>query len=495
MKKTITKFDWLAAQQCLGMAWYAFRADPSPPDDAERFRMEQGQEVGALARTLYPDGVLVPPGTVERAAGITRRCIADSVNTIFEAAFDAAPFVTRADILKRLDGGWHVMEVKSSFSDTSSVADLVDDLAYTVMVLRRSELRIVKASLLLLSRDYRFGDGPDRLFEVVDKTPEVLARVAAFNAIADSYARALFDEQPPAPRLTSVCRDCAVFGDECLGAGLAHTVLEIPSLHYKNFQQLAAQGIVDMSRVPDDLKLNERQQRVVKSAASGELCVEADLGAALEAIVWACYYLDFETAATVLPLCVGQGCHQQVLTQFSIHHWDRIGGELHHTEFLADATRDCQRDLAETLIRDLGQHGSIIVYTSFEKTRITALQGLFPDLAQPLQSILNRLVDLHPIIADHVYHPDFRGSFSIKKVLPALVSDLSYEGLPIRDGEMAVTQFARMARGEIVGDDIETTRRQLLEYCKVDTLAMVRLHEKLLELASSTHRVVGGASN
>ena len=495
MKNTITKSDWLAAQQCLGMAWYAFRADPSPPAEADRFRMEQGQEVGSLARKRYPDGVLVPPGAIERAAGITRRCIADGVNTIFEAAFDAAPFVTRADILKRSNGGWHVVEVKSSFSDTSSIADLVDDLAYTVMVVQRSGLPIVQASLLLLSREYRFGDGPDRLFDVIDKTHEVLERAAEFDAVAISHATALFDEAPPSPKLASICRECAVFGDQCLGAGLTHTVLEIPSLHYKKLQQLAAQGIVDIAQFPDDLKLNDRQQRAVKSSVSGQMVVETALGEALEVINWPCYYLDFETVNSVLPLYMGQGCHQQVLTQFSIHHWDRIGGELHHTEFLADATRDCQRDLAETLIRDLGQHGSIIVYTSFEKTRITALQGLFPDLAQPLQSILNRLVDLHPIIADHVYHPDFRGSFSIKKVLPALVSDLSYEGLPIRDGEMAVTQFARMARGEIVGDDIETTRRQLLEYCKVDTLAMVRLHEKLLELASSTHRVVGGASN
>jgi predicted RecB family nuclease len=495
VKKTITKSDWLAAQKCLGMAWYAFRADPSPPDEAGLFRMQQGQEVGSLARKLYPDGVLVPPGTVERAAGITRRCIADSVNTIFEAAFDTAPFVTRADILKRSSGGWHVMEVKSSFSDTSSMADLVDDLAYTVMVLRRSGLRIVQASLLLLSREYRFGGGPERLFEVVDKTREVLKLAAEFDAVAVSHATALFDQAPPSPKLASVCRECAVFGDQCLGAGLAHTVLEIPGLHYKKLQQLSADGVVDMLQVPDDLKLNGRQQRAVKSSTSGQVVVETALGKALEVINWPYYYLDFETVATVLPLYADQGCHQQVLTQFSIHHRNRIDGELRQGEYLADAMKDCQRELAGRLIDDLGQHGSIMVYTGFEKTRIKGLQDLFPDLAQPLQAILDRLVDLHPIIADHVYHPEFRGSFSIKKVLPALVSDLSYEGLPIRDGEMAVTQFARMARGEIVGDEIETTRRQLLEYCKVDTLAMVRLHEKLHEMASSTQRPVRSTSN
>jgi hypothetical protein len=179
------------------MAWHAFRADPSLPDEAALFRMQQGQEVGGLARTLYADGVLVPPGAIERAGGITRQFMADGVGTIFEAAFDAAPFAARADILKRLKGGWHVMEVKSSFSDTSRIADLIDDLAYTVMVAQRWGIRVVKASLLLLSRAYRFGDAPGQLFEIIDTSDEALARAREFDAAANSCASALFRDEPP----------------------------------------------------------------------------------------------------------------------------------------------------------------------------------------------------------------------------------------------------------------------------------------------------------
>jgi hypothetical protein len=446
--------------------------------------MRQGQEIGALACKLYSSGVLVMPKNGEPATAVTQQLIAQRVETIFEAAFSTGPFVAKADILRRADGAWHVLEVKSSFSDTVSLDHLVDDLAYTVMVLKRSRLRIGKASLVLLSRQYRFGDGPERLFETVDVTGNVLARAAEFDAAADGVASALFHDTPPEPRLASVCRDCTAFGDVCLGAGLDHTVLEIPGLHPKKLLSLAADGIVDLADLPEDLKLNERQQHAVKSSLSGQLCVEDSLGDALKAIAWPCHYLDFETVATVLPLYDGHGCHQQVLTQFSIHHRNRIDGELRHSEYLADATEDCQRELSETLIRALGQAGSVIVYTSFEKARINSLRRLFPDLAVPLQAILDRLVDLHPIIADYVYHPDFRGSFSIKKVLPALIPDLSYDGLAVRDGEMAITRFARMARGEIVGDQIPATRRDLLEYCKLDTVAMVRLHEKLTQLAA-----------
>lgn len=92
-------------------------------------------------------------------------------------------------------------------------------------------------------------------------------------------------------------------------------------------------------------------------------------------------------------------------------------------------------------------------------------------------------MNLLPIIPDHVYHPAFRGSFSIKSVLPALVPSLSYAGLEVSDGDTAITHFARMARGEIVGDDVSITRKQLLEYCKLDTLAMVKVHEALVQLA------------
>jgi hypothetical protein len=136
----------------------------------------------------------------------------------------------------------------------------------------------------------------------------------------------------------------------------------------------------------------------------------------------------------------------------------------------------------------LGDRGSIIVYSNFEATRIKALQAAFTDLAEPLQGIIDRLKNLLPVVEDHVYHPDFHGSFSIKNVLPALVPDLSYTGLDVADGDTAITRFARMARGEISGDSVGVTRHRLLEYCKLDTLAMVRLHETLFQLAAQRRR-------
>ncbi|HXA79205.1 MAG TPA: DUF2779 domain-containing protein [Candidatus Acidoferrales bacterium] len=468
----------------MSKAWFGLRAVRAIPNEAERFRMEQGQEIGRLARTLYPNGVLVSERASKTIAEVTQDLVSDaSIETLFEPAFVAGPFVVKADILKRQGDGWHVLEVKSSFSDTTEIEELIDDLGYTVMILKRVGLKVVKASLVLLSRKFRFGDGADRLFEVVDKTDEVNRRVARFERDAQYVTNALFRDTRPTPTLVSACRSCAFFDCKCLGSGLAHTVLEIPGLHHTKLKQLSAAGIIDLAHAPNDLDLNERQNRAKLATLTGELVVDSGLRAALQSVVWPCYYLDFETVATVLPIYEGHGCHQQVLTQFSIHCRESISAEPCHSEFLADAKKDSERELAEALVTQLGDHGSIIVYSTFEEARITALRDAYGDLAKRLQSIIDRLVNLLPVIQDNVYHPEFRGSFSIKNVLPALVPNLSYAGLEVADGETVITRFARMARGEIVGNDVSITRKRLLEYCKLDTLAMVKLHEALGQLA------------
>lgn len=485
MKDTINKQDWLAAQGCLGMAWYGLRSGYQPPSEAALFRMLQGQEVGKLARQLYPGGTLVSKTNGKTAAEVTQEYLQNpyGVAALFEAVVESGPFVTKADILQPEGNAWHVLEVKSSFVDKNA-GDLVDDLAYTTMIFRRAGAKIAKASLVLLSRAYRFGDPTDRLFEIVDKTNDVNERVKEFDAQADDVARVLFDTSQPVPKLVSACRQCPTYEDECLGYGIPHTVLEIPSLHHAKLKRLSQAGIVDISAIPNDLNLNPTQQRAVDAIKAGKAVVEPGLAVALQKIEWPCHYLDFETVATVLPLYPTFGCHRQVLTQFSIHHLTKIDAEPTHSEYLAsDPTRNCERELTEALIEKLGQHGSIVVYSTFEAKRIQALQEAYPDLAGHLRLILGRLVDLEKIVQENVYDPEFHGSFSIKKVLPALVPELSYSTLAIQNGDTLIARFAHMATGKLCGDEAEMTRRQLLEYCELDTYAMLKLHRVLASLA------------
>jgi len=146
---------------------------------------------------------------------------------------------------------------------------------------------------------------------------------------------------------------------------------------------------------------------------------------------------------------------------------------------LADPGQDCRRELAENLIRDCGSEGSIVVYTSFEKTIINALAGSFPDLKDEMERIVRRLVDLCDILRRNYYHPEFHGSYSIKKVLPVVVPDMGYENMAVDNGLDASALFAYMARGRYDREEAERVRDNLLEYCGVDTMAMVRLVQEL----------------
>lgn len=477
MIEHFSKSDWLTALQCPTQAWLSHRADGESLSESELFRMQQGQEVGELARALFPHGVTASsdewrPNTGESAC-------------LFEARFESDGFVTRADVLVRLASGWHVIEVKSSFADTKSLNDLVDDLAYTVMVVANS-LTVVRASLLLLSRDYRYGDAPSSLFEEVDVTEQALSRSAEFRRNATHVRETLSNDEPPVARLNSACRQCAWFDDQCIGRGVEHSVLELPNLHQSKLEMLASHSIVSLADIPEDFALTDTQTRVRDAVLAQQAAVSKELlREALGVVAWPCHYLDFETVATVLPLFPGTRCHEQVLTQFSVHRRNSLDEACTHDEYLAEETRDCQRELAETLIRSLGTSGSVVVYSHFEKQRLRGLADRFDDLRPGLAAIESRLVDLLPIVRSCVYHPAFKGSYSIKSVLPVLVPDLSYEDLDIGGGDTAITRFARLVRREIPADKVADTRRSLLAYCQRDTEAMVRLHEALWAVATS----------
>lgn len=260
MKETISKSDWLRAEVCQPMAWHALRAQPTRRlSEADRFHMEQGRDIGLLAQKLYPEGILVSHSE-HSAAEQTRELMAAAHNqTLFEATVRYGTFVARADIIRRERTGWHVMEVKSSFADTASTDALLSDLAYTVMVFQRAGVKVGRASLVLLSREFRFGELPEQLFEIIEVTDSLKEIVKAFDQEAGAIVKVLFAERQPDAKLVSGCRDCPFFASQCIGAGVPHTVLEIPGLHHKKLDRLSEQRIVDLSLVPDDFGLNSRQ--------------------------------------------------------------------------------------------------------------------------------------------------------------------------------------------------------------------------------------------
>jgi CRISPR/Cas system-associated exonuclease Cas4 (RecB family) len=437
--------------------------------------MEQGKEIGRLARSLYPEGIFVNELSSPAAAARTRDLLANpDTHSIFEATFLAGSYIAKADILVRDAKSWELIEVKSS---VVAKDELIDDMAYTTMVAQVAGFSPSTISLMLIDKNYRFGMPVERLFVKTDMTEQVLARVEEFKTAFDYVDSVSSTPEEPEPRLIFNCKQCEYFS-ECVGEGVQSHIFNIPRLRQTAIEELIASGIISIRDIPDSFSLSDNQRRVVECVRRGTMQVDPVLRQKLAGIHWPVFYLDFETMMTALPLWPNIAPYEQIPVQYSLHICESSGNIIRHMDYLADPHRDCRRELAKRLIVDLKGEGSIITYSSFEKTTISALSRIFPDLADNLQSLIGRIVDLEPCIKC-INHPEFCGRTSIKIVLPVLVPDLSYEGLEIANGDAALVTFAMMAQGKMGADEMERKRAALLEYCTMDTLAMVRLHEVL----------------
>ena len=190
------------------------------------------------------------------------------------------------------------------------------------------------------------------------------------------------------------------------------------------------------------------------------------------------YFMDFETIRFAVPIWEGTRPYQQIPFQFSVHRVD-LRGTLSHEAFIDLSGEDPSQDFAAALTRVCGEEGPVFVFNaSFEKARIRELMERFPGLADRLSGINNRVVDLQPIVRDHFYHPDQHGSWSLKDVLPAACADLRYDALAgVQNGGMAMDAFLEALAPETGADRKAQIERELLDYCQLDTYAMVRLWE------------------
>jgi len=482
--KSVSKQIFLNALVCNKLGWLlrsgeiAKQTTEAELTLGERFRIEQGIEIGRIARELYPGGVLIEDMDLVSASRKTERLMNEpNVSIILEGAFLIDGFVARGDILRRKGKGWHLVEVKSSVNDRE---EFIDDMAYTAMVIDHSGFNVSSVSLLLVSKDFRLGMGNEELFVEIDHTDEVLFRVEEFKPFWQQIEEITKAPVEPKPQLLFECRKCGLF-QECLGRDIENHIFDIPRLSQSKFDGLAELGIVCIEAIPDDFALTENQARVRDCVLSKKPFVGGNLKSDLKSISWPAYYLDFETVMTAIPLYPDIAPYTQIPTQYSIHKCSDVGLITDHLEYLADPSKDCRRELAENLINGLGEDGSIIVYSNFEKAVINSLGRLYPDLSGKLNSLAGRMTDLVAIIQKNYYHPDFHGSASIKVTLPILVPAMSYDNLEIADGDSAMAAFAYLALGKYEGREAETMKRNLLEYCKQDTRAMVELHKKLSE--------------
>ena len=249
----------------------------------------------------------------------------------------------------------------------------------------------------------------------------------------------------------------------------------------KALPRFEAKGYVTIHDIPANFRLNAVQDRQRRAVQGNKMIVEPDLGAALEQLKPPLAFLDFESVALAIPRWPGNKPWQAVVAQFSCH-VQEVDGTVTHHEWIADGPEDPRPELVRQMIRACEGTNAIAVYNvGFERGRIKEMTQAFPEFADALTNINNKLVDLLPIVRNHVYHPDFGGRFGLKYVLPVLVPELSYDEMEVAEGQAASSALARlMFGGDVLSlKDRERVRQNLLEYCKMDTWGLVRLFEYL----------------
>jgi len=261
-----------------------------------------------------------------------------------------------------------------------------------------------------------------------------------------------------------------------------YPIFDLPRLHHTKARQLKSDGIVSIKDIPEDFPLSANQQAHAEVVWSGQPRIHRqDIRDALSELDYPLYFLDYETFSPAIPEYDGYRPYQDLVFQYSLHVIDQPGAEPAHHEFLAPHPGDPAQPLLGHLLPRIGTHGAVIVWNkSFEATRNREMAERYPEYASRLNHINSRLFDLMDIFKKGMYiHPDFHGSASIKNVLPVLVPDLTYDGLSIPKGDDAMMAWVEITKGVLSPEEIETTRQAMLEYCALDTLAMVRIWQVL----------------
>ena len=265
------------------------------------------------------------------------------------------------------------------------------------------------------------------------------------------------------------------------------SVFDLYRMSFKKALEHMNEGRLTLENMREE-KLTDTQQLQLECTLGDKTYINKDgIKEFLTQLSYPLYFLDFETEQTVIPKYQGTHPYQQVTFQYSLHYIEQEGGELKHTEFLGDGVTDPRRALAEQLCHDIPMNVCTTAYNkAFECTRLKELAEAYPDLAPHLINIKEHIVDLlDPFRAGYYYKPAMNGSFSIKKVLPALFPDdpqLDYHNLAggVQNGGEAMSIYPKMA--EMSPKEREHTRQALLDYCCLDTFAMVKVWEKLLEV-------------
>ena len=477
--------------QCKKMLWLKKYKPEEYIDSMNQTVLDNGNEVGDLARSYFGSYSLVKYNeALIKMIMETKEYLKQNKKVICEASFKFDNLFASIDILKIDDDGMSIYEVKSS----SELKDIYkDDASFQAYILKKLGYKIKSVNVMHVNSKYVLhGDlNLEEFFEIEDitdlarsKEKEIEENIKDINEMLDS-------EKEPDIEVGEQCfkpYPCPFF-KYCTKHLPEKNVFDINSMFMKMNEKLKYynKGIVSYEdlikenlkeRVFDqiDFEINNKEPKINKKEIK-------DL---MDSLKYPLYFLDYETCQLVIPKIEGTHPYQQITFQYSLHILDK-DGKLTHKEFLADINdKDFIRKFAESLIRDIPDNGSVIIYNkSFEPTRNKEIARMYPEYKEDLDRINSNMVDfMVPFFYHWYYKKEMEGSYSIKYVLPALYPDdpsLDYHNLDlIHNGGEASASFLEME--DKSKEEVEIIRKSLLKYCELDTYAMVKIYEKFKEI-------------
>lgn len=447
---------------------------------------QSGSDVGRLAQDLFPGGITVPYEGLSPAEQIdlTRREMEKGTKSIYEAALSHEGVFVKVDILHKGDKGWELYEVKSS---TEEKPEHINDIAVQYHVLKGAGVNLSRASLVHINTEYvRNGDiEVEKLFVIKDLTDRVI-EIQPEIAKKLSAMRAMLECPMPDIDIGPHCNepyDCAFIG-HCWSHIPEQSVFSLRDRGRPDAMELYRQGIIHIKDIPHDI-LGWRQKLQVNGLLYQKNHINQQaVEEFLNTLRYPLCFMDFETTYMVpIPLFDGTSPYQQVPFQYSMDIIDQPGDELQHYEFLSDGKDDPRPPFLQSLLSAIPENACILTWNNtFETTRLRELAEAYPSERNRIEALIDGIVDLMvPFRQKDIYHWQFNGSYSIKDVLPALVPELSYDNLDISDGAMASDAWVQMIQ-TTDPEEAEEIKKQLLAYCSLDTLAMVRILEKMREM-------------
>lgn len=490
----LSKSKYCKAKQCQKILWLDRYKQEVKVQTLKEMIFKNGTMVGELARELFGKYVNIEFNSdLSKMIEDTKEELKNGSNIITEASFEYNHNFCSIDILKNTEAGLEIYEVKSS-TDIHEI--YFDDVAYQYYVLSNLGYVINRVSIVYINNKYvRQGELElDKLFNIEDiteiaiwKQEEIKDKIDKINEYMNKYD----ETNEPKELIGMQCTKpySCEYWEYCTKDLPKPNVFDIKGgMHTdKKFEKYYEGKISFADLQNEDLKESYLEQ-IDFEINNREPKIEVEpIRELINSLKYPLYFIDFETFQTPIPEYDGTRPYQQLPFQYSLHIIEKDGKEIQHKEFLAEIEdKDLLRHFAENMIKDISQNGSVIVYNkAFEYTRIKELAQLFPDLKDQLLRINDNMVDFMPPFKNReIYMKEMQGSASIKKVLPALYPDdpeLNYYNLQVvHNGEEASNTFLSLK--EKSKEEQEILRKGLLEYCKLDTYAMVKIWEKLKEI-------------